>query len=401
MVRTLTAVFFVFISILSPAPAQANVDMTSWEQWFLYELNRARWNPGQYAQQAGVSLPSQLGALPPLAPNQQLGSAAKAKATEMANHGYFNHRSAVTGMWPNQLVRNHGFALPSGSPNAANNVESLWGGSGARWPTPATFLASHEHRQVLFGSVPNWWFESVNEVGVGRASSGNTRRVVVNVARTDPARLYVTGVAYRDANGNGRMDHGEGLSGVQVTVGNTTVRTNAGGGYAVPVSRGNYTVSASGGGLSGTSSAVVRVGAYNVGVDFISGRSAAEVRAFEMCAGRRPTIMGTAGDDLLRGTPGNDIIHGLDGNDVIRGFGGDDILCGGRGADRIYGGPGNDRLYGGPGRDRLQGGQGNDFLQGGKGRDSLFGGPGINRLNGGMGNDRCVGGSVYISCERP
>ena len=51
------------------------------------------------------------------------------------------------------------------------------------------------------------------------------------------------------------------------------------------------------------------------------------------CAGLVPTIVGTAGDDVLSGTPGDDVIVGLAGDDVIIGRGGDDVICGGDGAD--------------------------------------------------------------------
>lgn len=87
------------------------------------------------------------------------------------------------------------------------------------------------------------------------------------------------------------------------------------------------------------------------------------------CAGKKATIVGTPGRDVLRGTKGRDVIAGLGGNDVIRGFGGNDRICGGRGRDRIFGGRGADRLFGGPGRDVLRGGPGRDRLHGGPGRD--------------------------------
>jgi poly-gamma-glutamate capsule biosynthesis protein CapA/YwtB (metallophosphatase superfamily) len=137
-----------------------------------------------------------------------------------------------------------------------------------------------------------------------------------------------------------------------------------------------------------------------------------------ICAGRRATITGTAGPDLLVGTPGDDVIvgrggadsiWGMSGNDLICGGGGDDtidgglgwdvlfgddgadLLEGGLGRDRSDGGPGADRLLGGPDGDALYGGDGDDTIEGGPGDDALFAGPGSDHLSGGDGDDSLVG----------
>src|SRR6266566_954924 len=62
------------------------------------------------------------------------------------------------------------------------------------------------------------------------------------------------------------------------------------------------------------------------------------------CDAQPATIVGTAGNDVLRGTSGPDVIVGLGGNDVIDGLGGDDIICGGAGDDALFGHRGNDVL---------------------------------------------------------
>ena len=97
------------------------------------------------------------------------------------------------------------------------------------------------------------------------------------------------------------------------------------------------------------------------------------------CHGARATIVGTAGDDVLRGTAGRDVIVGLSGNDRLIGMSGNDVLCGGPGTDVLIGGPGNDSLHGG--RDGLVSAPGADtaLLMG----DYLEGGPGSDRLDGG------------------
>jgi Ca2+-binding RTX toxin-like protein len=97
--------------------------------------------------------------------------------------------------------------------------------------------------------------------------------------------------------------------------------------------------------------------------------------AVRRCAGKRVTIVGTNGPDVLRGTRRADVIAGLAGNDVISGLGGRDTICGDAGVDDLRGNGGADRIYGG--RD--------GFSSDGEFRDG-------DRLRGGPGNDKLVPG---------
>ncbi len=99
------------------------------------------------------------------------------------------------------------------------------------------------------------------------------------------------------------------------------------------------------------------------------------------CEGRRATILGTAGDDVITGTEAADVIVGRSGSDRIDGGGGDDIICGAGGADVIDGGGG---------RDLVSGGEGGDTL-GGDTRDVLLGDEGT---------DRCSAEAPLRDCER-
>jgi uncharacterized delta-60 repeat protein len=94
------------------------------------------------------------------------------------------------------------------------------------------------------------------------------------------------------------------------------------------------------------------------------------------CRGRKATIAGTPGRDVLRGTRRRDVIVSFGGNDRIRAFAGRDLVCAGSGRDSLRGGSGNDLLFGGRGNDRLFGQGGRDRLRGGPGSDHLVGGPG-------------------------
>ena len=85
--------------------------------------------------------------------------------------------------------------------------------------------------------------------------------------------VFITGVAYRDANGNGAYDPGEGVGNVKVTTdrGNWSAVTSASGGYAIPVAvnSGDYRLIATGGPWR-DASATVTVGSDSVKVDWVA-----------------------------------------------------------------------------------------------------------------------------------
>jgi Ca2+-binding RTX toxin-like protein len=112
------------------------------------------------------------------------------------------------------------------------------------------------------------------------------------------------------------------------------------------------------------------------------------------CHGRKATIVGTDGNDVIKGTPGRDVIWGGKGDDTIYGSLGNDLICGGPGADVIHGGRGNDTVDGGAGDgDRVMGDLGDDKVLGGAGSyDEVAGNLGIDIVNGGPGNFDLVHG---------
>jgi len=130
-----------------------------------------------------------------------------------------------------------------------------------------------------------------------------------------------------------------------------------------------------------------------LGALFVFGTGAGEEEETPRCHGRRATIAGTDGPDVLHGTPSRDVIWGGGGDDEIFGSLGNDLLCGGPGDDLIHGGRGNDVVDGGPGTDRVIGDLGDDKVVGGPGEaDEVAGSLGIDTLNGGPGNYDLVHG---------
>lgn len=122
------------------------------------------------------------------------------------------------------------------------------------------------------------------EVGVGIVAFSNPASQQVQGplvvtqdfgARSDFGNPDILGVAFTDTNRNGRYDAGEGLANVTISVtgtgGTFSATTLTAGGYQVKVPAGTYTVTASGPGFTGTTTAQVTVGSANVEVDAVSG----------------------------------------------------------------------------------------------------------------------------------
>jgi Ca2+-binding RTX toxin-like protein len=111
------------------------------------------------------------------------------------------------------------------------------------------------------------------------------------------------------------------------------------------------------------------------------------------CHGRKATIVGTPGDDLIHGTDKPDVIVALAGDDTIYAGLGNDLVCAGPGDDLVHGGRGNDLIDGGSGSDRVFGDLGDDKVTGGGGdEDEVGGGLGIDTVSGGPGNRDLVRG---------
>ena len=129
--------------------------------------------------------------------------------------------------------------------------------------------------------------------------------------------------------------------------------------------------------------------AFSVGLLALPLASAAAAKS---CGGKKVTIMGTPGDDVLVGKGASDVIYGGGGNDHISGGrNGNDTICGGPGDDVIQGGRGYDSLYGEGGNDKLAGETGSDMLDGGGGEDRLSGSKGADNLHGGADDDLLLG----------
>jgi uncharacterized protein YkwD len=271
--RSLPVLLAAVLVVLGASPAAAGV-IEAEEQQFIYELNRARQDPAAYAAaNLSGSVAADVAAVapqPPLAVVETLGASAGFHSDEMAAHDYFGHQSEVTGDWPNAVARDHGYPLPGWLSSNANNIESIAAGFSTASTALKALIESPSHRRHLLGEVT--FFADHRQVGVGFAEAPTWDYWTVHSAFVDPSDRFLTGVVYDDRNGNGRMDLGEGLSGVAIRSGASLTYSNGGGGWSLQVAGdGTYTVTAAGGNLSGEQTATAVVSGGNALVDFVAG----------------------------------------------------------------------------------------------------------------------------------
>lgn len=397
--------------------------LSSAEAYLIELINRARLDPAAEARREGIALNQGLAAgtittapKQPLAYNETLGRAAAGHSRWMLDKDIFGHAGAGGTNAKDRMI-NAGYAFKS--PWAWGENLSLLQSRDAGAAIPAqhsSLYASPSHRANMFGA-------RYREIGVGQEMGDMTYRgktfrasmVTENFTTTGTAN-FVTGLAYRDRNGNDFYGIGEGTAGIRFSIGAKVMATQAAGDYALSSAAKSVDVQIKGAGVNG--SVRVDLSAGNVKLDLVDGTdvfasgnvrllsglthlkllgignySATGTKAGDQIDGNEGNneIRGGAGDDTLRGQGGHDRLLGEDGNDRLEGGAGNDHLHGGNGADRLYGGLGNDVLEGGPGHDRLEGAAGNDRLSGGAGNDIMLGGAGNDRLDSGAGNDRMLG----------
>jgi uncharacterized protein YkwD len=266
------------------------------EQLFLERLNDARANPAAYGASIGLDL-SGAGRAQPLAFNPILVAAARLHSQDMAGRRYFDHITPE-GLTPLQRVRAAGLRRFKGP------GESISFGTALRTFLfdPTTFdvrvtttpyspseslralildegVPSLGHRRHLLsldrpGRSEKW-------IGIGEAvdafgASYYTLNTVGLATKTGQRESsFITGCVFRDANSNGLYDVGEGLGGVRLKF--TRAGQAAGsevswvaGGYTHAVREpGTYKVTATGAGLPGTLTRIVRVGKENARVNFV------------------------------------------------------------------------------------------------------------------------------------
>ncbi len=137
--------------------------------------------------------------------------------------------------------------------------------------------------------------------------------------------MFVTGVVYADADGDGAYDAGEGTGGVQVSAGEAVATSWAAGGYVAPIPR-TGAVEVVFDAADGPVAVSVRPGGENVKLDLVDGRVIHAAGDLTLLAGATEArlltaagamLTGNAADNRLQGGPGDDHIHAGAGMDTI------------------------------------------------------------------------------------
>lgn len=324
---------------------------TAFEQLMLELVNAARARTG--AQ--------------PLAFNSALNTSADRHSDWMIAADTFSHTGSA-GSSPTQRMTKAGYNF-SGTWASAENI--AWVSTRAPSGYQDEVRLLHKNLMNSPGHKANILNGDFREIGIGfdiGAFQGwNAAFVTENFARSG-SKIFLTGVALDDRDGDRFYDLGEGLGGLTVTAvgagGARTATTGTAGGYSLALSAGTYKVTFSGVGITPVTKTVT-IGTKNVKLDLVD------------------PATGAAAAQAISGTSGANTLNGTAGADTIKGHAGADALFGGSGVDKLYGGGGNDRLYGEDGKDALVGGAGNDILKGGAGADSF-------RFIGSWGSDKVV-----------
>jgi hypothetical protein len=309
----------------------------------------------------------------PLASQGDLNGAAETHSRWMIEAEVFSHTGAG-GSTPTQRMTDAGYDF-SGSWSSAENI--AW--ASLRDPSGYDDELQLLHTNLMNspGHRTNLLNPAYREIGIGfeigEYQGWQAAFVTQNFTQSGTGS-FVTGVAYRDKDGDGLYDPGEALAGLSVSAVSAanltyTAQTKSAGGYDLALPTGTYTVTFSGSGIAPVTQQVT-IGATNVKLDLKNPAAASGVS--DPASGAAVNLVtGTGASNTLKGTSGADRIQGLAGKDKVYGYSGN---------DRLDGGTGNDTLSGSSGNDTLLGRSGSDVLFGGAGRDTLHGGPSADRF---------------------
>lgn len=381
------------------------------EQYLLELINRARLDPAAEAARFGLDLNADLAAgtittaaKQVLAPNSRLETAAQDHSEWMLARDVFSH-TGNGGSDPGDRMDDAGYNF-TGRWSWRENL--AWFGRTSAIDLADAIARHHEGLYRSEGHRVNTFGVEIREAGIaqveGRFTNNgvtyNASMLSLNYASTG-TDLFITGVVYRDRDGDDFYSIGEGQSGWWVRADGTQVTTASAGGYGIavaPDSDARVQI-----GQSGQIRATLEVDAsdQNAKLDVVIDANgtvslalSADARLISGIADA--SLLGVA-DLNLTGNAANNTLTGNDASNILRGEAGNDRLSGGAGADQLFGGSGNDVILGGQGRDGLTTAQTGsvtaDMLSGDAGNDILLGLAGFDVLDGGTGNDILTGGA--------
>jgi hypothetical protein len=225
-------------------------------------VNRARANPGAEAMRSGIGLNDGVTgtqitntAKQPLAHNLLLIDSARRHSQWMLDEDIFSH-TGVNNSTPHERMQAVGYVF-NGNWTSGENI--AWAGTTGSSINLTNYAVSHH--EGLFkspGHRINILNDNFGELGVGQIQGYFTQdgrnylssMLTQNFARSG-SRNFLTGVIFDDKNNNEFYDVGEGLSGISITVNNTTHQVFNSGAYSIPLNNGDYELSITGDALGG------------------------------------------------------------------------------------------------------------------------------------------------------
>lgn len=328
------------------------------EQYALALINRARLDPLAEAERYGVALndgldPGQIGdgPLQVLAHNEALSVASEGHSIWMLANDTFSHTGDAQSSAGGRMTA-AGYEF-MGAWAWRENL--AW--SGTTGTIDLDSAINHHHRGLYLsaGHRANTFSSDLREIGLtqvegpftANGTTYNSSMLTQNFALSGPD-VFVTGVAYRDADGDGFYTIGEGLGDVVFGTGQTQDVTSQSGGYGVDMTtQGDVLVTVT---QNSTQLAVVQM-------DVIDGSGKLDLVAqtasdfalhlstdATLVSGIGDAVLLGAGDLSLRGNSGANTLTGNSGDDVLKGGTGNDALLGGGGADQFFFKKGDDTI---------------------------------------------------------
>lgn len=265
-----------------PVGATPSPEASLLEQLVLERINRARLLPDAEARKFGIALdegiPGQINGTPkqPVAMNSTLRRTAADHGSDMLARNYFAH-DTPEGESPFDRMRANGYAFVAAGENLA------WRGTTGTLDPVETVELEHEDLFVDSGITGRGHRVTMlngdfREVGISIMRGSFTRQSdglefsdsVMNTqdyGTIADSPVFVLGVVYDDANGNGQFDHGEGIANTGVSLGNAAKATNQAGGYVFSVNEpGTYTLRFT---FGPTQSVTINDGDANIKIDLV------------------------------------------------------------------------------------------------------------------------------------
>ncbi len=240
----------------TPRSQTAQNNPSAQEVLMLELVNRARFDPEAEAARYGIDLnqglsPGTISSAqkPPLAHNRQLMQASREHSQWMLNADVFSH-TGENDSSPGDRMAAAGYRF--NPPYSYGENIAVSGTSGSTLNKTSQIYAHHEGLFESAGHRRNLLSTSFKELGVGQNIgtyyfSGDfgdwfLSSMLTQSFAASGASHFVTGVVYKDNNGNQFYDVGEGISGATVKVGSFSTTTSDAGLYTLSVNNGSYSI---------------------------------------------------------------------------------------------------------------------------------------------------------------